>query len=325
MSPQHLTAVCPVCSERDFRIKYEKIKGVDTNRYNLIVCSGCGFGTVSPLPFTEALTHFYSAGYESRTKTNIYGHKNKEDFIQTNKSDIEDNLTLLSMLEPYRTVSHKRLLDVGCGHGFMCYAARLLGFDATGIDLDSDARRIGSAHLGVNIISGSIADIERRDFDVVTEIMTLEHVLNPAGHISEIRDKMNIGGLYLGSVPNFGGIYSRLRGRRWYHLIPPEHVNYFTIPSLRRLLQNCGFSVLYIGTIPLYAAPTICFGVRSRLNRLIAKQGNMVTKGLLTGLYRVLTLIKRYAVYKPLNFLILTLGLPGNGIFWIVRKDHEKK
>src|SRR3989344_3627980 len=113
MSLQYPTAACPVCSGSDFRIKYEKIKGVDGGRYDLVVCVGCGFGTVFPMPSTEKLTHFYSAGYESRTKTNIYDHAGKEDFIKTNKSDIEDNLALLSLLCPYRTASPARLLDVG--------------------------------------------------------------------------------------------------------------------------------------------------------------------------------------------------------------------
>lgn len=316
--------VCPVCSGNNFRIKYVGIKGVDYKQYDFIVCTACGFGTISPMPSNEELTDFYSANYESRTKTNIYHHVSGSDFIETNKSVIEDNLTLLSLIKPYRTAEQKRLLDVGCGHGFMCYAAKLCGFDATGVDLDSDAKRIGGVHLGVKIISGTIADVVQHDFDVVTEIMTLEHVLEPAKHVALIKERLRDMGLYVGSVPNIGGIYSRLRGRNWYHLVPPEHINYFNTKTLTRFLQNAGFDVLFVGTIPLYAAPTICFGVRSRLNELIAKQKNSLIKKALTVLYRTLTLLKRYAVYKPLNFLILTFKLPGNGIFWVARKKSGR-
>lgn len=311
---------CPVCSENDFRIKYGGIKGVDGKRYDLIVCNACNFGTVFPMPSVDELTDFYSANYESRTKVNIYDHANKEDFIETNKSEVEDNLTLLSLVDSYRTSNHKRLLDVGCGHGFMCYAAKLHGFDAVGVDLDSDAKRIGTVHLGVEIISGSVADVVQRDFDIVTEIMTLEHVREPRQHIAEIRERLRDGGLYVGSVPNIGGIYARLRGRSWYHIVPPEHLNYFNTTTLNQFLQNTGFEVLYIGTILLYAAPTVCFGIRSRLNELIAKQKNGLIKSMLIGLYRILTLLKRWVIYKPLNFIVLTFRLSGNGIFWIARK-----
>lgn len=321
MRPPPLAVRCPVCSGNEFRIKYEGLKGVDGKRYDFVVCTACGFGTISPLPSNEELTNFYSANYESRTKTNIYHHVSPHDFIETNKSDIEDNLTLLSLVEPYRTPEHQRLLDVGCGHGFMCYAATLRGFDATGVDLDSDAKRMGEAHLGVEIVTGSIADVAERDFDIVTEIMTLEHVLDPDRHVAEVKERLRDGGLYAGSVPNIGGVYALLRGRNWYHLVPPEHLNYFNTTTLTRFLQNAGFEILYIGTIPLYAAPTICFGVRSRLNELIARQKDGPIKKMLTVFYRTLTLLKRYAVYKPLNFIILTFKLPGNGIFWVARKN----
>lgn len=314
---------CPVCSGNDFLVKYEGIKGVDSRRYDVIVCVACGFCTVSPMPSSEELTNFYSADYESRTKVNIYDHVSKSDFIETNKSDIEDNLKLLSLIETHRTNKQKKLLDVGSGHGLLCYAAKLRGFDAVGVDYDADAKRIGAAHLGVKIISGSIADVAQHDFDIVTEIMTLEHVHEPDKHVAEIRERMNNGGLYVGSVPNIGGIYSQLRGRNWYHFIPPEHINYFNTKTLKQFLQNARFDVLYIGTIPLYAAPTICFGVRSRLNELIARQKNTLAKKILITLYRTLTLLKRYAVYKPLNFFILTFKLQGNGIFWVARKKSN--
>lgn len=319
MGKSPLAVRCPVCSESDFHVRYEGIRGVDDKRYDFIVCTTCGFGTISPPPSASELTDFYSANYESRTKVNIYDHVSAHDFIETNKSDIEDNFTLLSLIEPYRTAEQKRLLDVGCGHGFMCYAAKLRGLTATGVDLDSDAKRIGETHLGVKIISGTIADVAEHHFDLVTEIMTLEHVLEPAKHVALIKERLDDSGLYAGSVPNIDGVYARLRGRNWYHLAPPEHLNYFSTKTLKQFLQNAGFDILYIGTIPLYAAPTICFGVRSRLNELIARQKNALAKRMLTVLYRMFTLLKRYAVYKPLNFLILAFKIPGNGIFWVAR------
>lgn len=314
---------CPVCSGTDFQIKYCGLEGVNGKRYDLITCVTCDFSTVSPMPSAEELANFYSCSYTSRTKTNIYDHLSAKDFIDTNKSVIEDNLTLLSLIDPYRHPGQTRLLDVGCGHGFMCYAATLRGHDALGVDYDADAKRIGEAHLGVKIINGTIADVAEHHFDMVTEIMTLEHVLEPAKHVALIKERLDDSGLYAGSVPNIDGVYARLRGRNWYHLVPPEHLNYFNTKTLKQFLQNAGFEVLYIGTIPLYAAPTICFGVRSRLNELIARQKNALVKRMLTVLYRMLTLLKRYAVYKPINFLILAFKIPGNSIFWVARKKAQ--
>lgn len=321
MKQPHLVVSCPVCSGNDFQITYAEVTGVDGKLYDFVVCAACGFGAISPLPSARGLADFYSAGHTSRTRTNIYDHENTEDFIKTNKSVIEDNLTLLSLIDPYRAPAQTRLLDVGCGHGFMCYAAKLRGLDALGVDFDMDAKRVGASHLGVEIITGSIADVHRCDFDIVTEVMTLEHVREPREHVAEVYKRLRDGGLYAGSVPNATGVFARLQGRRWYHLIPPEHLNYFGEKTLARFLRNAGFEVLCIGTIPLYAAPTVCFGVRSRLNELIAGQKNKPIKSALISLYRALTLLKRYLLYKPLNSLILAFNLPGNGIFWVARKS----
>jgi len=68
--------------------------------------------------------------------------------------------------------------------------------------------------------------------------MTLEHVRHPSEHVSQVRAHLRDDGLYVGSVPNRGGLYARLRGRQWYHLIPPEHLNYFDEQTLRRFLDT---------------------------------------------------------------------------------------
>lgn len=313
-----MSSPCPACGGREFHVKYANLVGVDGAHYDVMVCAACSFGTISPMPSQAQLEKFYSSRYESRTKANIYAHTSTDDFLKTNQSDIEDNHTLLSYLAPY--APGRRLLDVGCGHGLMCYAAGREGYDALGVDYDADAKRLGERHLGVRLMRGSVTDVGERDFDVVTEIMSLEHVREPLYHISLIKERLRDCGLYAGSVPNFGGIYARLRGRNWYHLIPPEHINYFSERTLRIFLKRAGFEPLFVGTIPLYAAPTFSFGIRGRLNAVINKQQHPWAKKALLALYGALTLLKRYALYKPLNFIIMRFKLPGNGIFWVARK-----
>ena len=127
-------------------------------------------------------------------------------------------------------------------------------------------------------------------------------------------------GIYAGSVPNMGGWYAKLRGKNWYNIVPPEHVNYFNNNNLRMMLERNGFKILFLGTIPRYASPSINFGIRKKLNNIISRVRSELLKRVLLRFYRLLTIIKRIFVYKLLNFIIIKFHLGGNGIFWVVQK-----
>ena len=52
-------------------------------------------------------------------------------------------------------------------------------------------------------------------------------------------------------VPNFGGINRRVMGAKWCGFRYPDHVNYFTVTSLRRLAADCGLNVRLLNPIRL--------------------------------------------------------------------------
>lgn len=214
-----------------------------------------------------------------------------------------------------------RLLDIGCGYGQMVYAASLVGgYTAKGIDLGSESIAYGKDKLGLDLEIGTVYDIKDR-FDLVTQWMVLEHTLEPDDQVKAIRDCLDEYGIYAGSVPNMGGWYAKLRGKNWYNIVPPEHVNYFNNNNLRMMLERNGFEILFLGTIPRYASPSINFGIRKKLNKIISGVRSELLKSFLLRFYRLLTIIKRFFVYKLLNFIIMKFHLGGNGIFWVVRKN----
>ena len=102
------------------------------------------------------------------------------------------------------------------------------GYSAKGIDLDSESITYGKDKLGLDLEIGTVYDIKDR-FDLVTQWMVLEHTLEPGDQVKAIRDCLNNYGIYAGSVPNMGGWYAKLRGKNWYNIVPPEHINYFNI------------------------------------------------------------------------------------------------
>ena len=314
---------CPCCHKDNFREKYSNILGEDEKIYKIIECKFCRFATLSPMPTEQDLTLFYTTGYSGRNTTNILEFDNPEDFLLTNKSVFEDMNARLLDIEIITNISNRggrRLLDIGCGYGHGVYCANSRGYIAEGIDLNSESVTYGVKKLGLNLWIGSANNVKDK-FDVVTQWMVLEHTLRPDEQVQAIYNCLNDKGVYAGSVPNIGGYYAKLKGRNWYNIVPPEHINYFNHSNLRIILERSGFDILFLGTISRYASPSINFGIRTKLNNIISKTKNVMFKKILLGFYRFLTIVKRIFVYRLLNFIIVKFKLGGNGIFWVVQKN----
>lgn len=310
---------CIICDHTSFKIKYPDQMGLDGKKYDIYECETCKYVTIFPIPSEAELCEFYSISYENTVKNNIYEYKNAEDFISTTKSVVEDTHVRLREIEKFTTPAHQKLLDVGCGYGLSVLASQERGYIASGIDLDQARIALGKKYLDVTIQHLTLNQCDET-YDIITEWQVLEHVLNPDTHVEDIYNKLNTNGLFSGSCPNINGIYAEFKKQHWNMIIPPEHINYFNESTLAKLLTKKGFHVLFIGTIPMYSTPNICFGIRSKVHQLIAHTKSVFLKKNLLVLYRLLTLLKRHCFFKPLNFIIMKLHLGGNSLFWIAQK-----
>jgi ubiquinone/menaquinone biosynthesis C-methylase UbiE len=80
-------------------------------------------------------------------------------------------------------------------------------------------------------------------FDVVTMFDVLEHVFCPRTFLAEARRLLAPIGRLVIETPNMAGLMPRLMGAGHPWVRPPEHLTYFTPPTLRRLLEQGGFLV----------------------------------------------------------------------------------
>lgn len=74
-----------------------------------------------------------------------------------------------------------RLLDVGCGTGALVRAARDLGTEAVGVELDPEMAALAGARLGTEVTVAGLPDLPFADdgFDTVTASFVLNHVEDP--------------------------------------------------------------------------------------------------------------------------------------------------
>ncbi len=176
-----------------------------------------------------------------------------------------------------------RILDVGCGPGWVAAELRRRGHHVTGVDVVADEE------IGARTDRFFVADVERGipdevgdGFDVVIAADVIEHVRNPDELLADLAGRMDPAGTIIASVPNFAHWYPRLRtvtGLFDYDqrgILDRTHVRFFTRRSFRRALANTGL----VTTAESYAGlPLDVLGVDGALGSVIAA-GDRVARGI---------------------------------------------
>jgi 2-polyprenyl-3-methyl-5-hydroxy-6-metoxy-1,4-benzoquinol methylase len=226
MSP--LARPCPLCGTRETRPVL--VKG----HLHLVRCRSCDLVFASPLPPEGSDAYYDQLGrpyYLSPDK--LAG-----DYASVR---FERELALFRRHCPRGDV-----LDVGCSTGAFLFqlAARFPGaYRGTGIEVSTAAIE-HARRQGVDVVDASLLehDFGPRRFHAVTFWAVLEHLADPAAFVRRATGLLAPGGRCFVLVPNFRALAVRLLGARYRYLLP-QHVNYFTADTLRRLLTDAGLAV----------------------------------------------------------------------------------
>ncbi len=143
------------------------------------------------------------------------------------------------------------ILDLGCGDG-----SQLDGlapdFVPYGIEISTNAARRGDARLrarGGRVVNAAclegLRSFPSQYFTAASLRSYLEHELRPAEVLRELHRVLGAGGIAIVKVPNFGSLNRRIMGRRWCGFRYPDHLNYFTPKTLRRMARAQGFETAF--------------------------------------------------------------------------------
>ncbi len=94
-----------------------------------------------------------------------------------------------------------RVLDVGCGGGFLSNALALTGHQVTGVDASETSLAVAARHDSTRTVRYVLADARRlpfpdASFDVVCAMDFLEHIDEPAAAIAEAARVLAPGGVF---------------------------------------------------------------------------------------------------------------------------------
>jgi 2-polyprenyl-3-methyl-5-hydroxy-6-metoxy-1,4-benzoquinol methylase len=154
-----------------------------------------------------------------------------------------------------RVGAGERVLDVGCAEGRFTALLADAGADVVGIDVaEEPLRRVRARHPGLDVRLVPDAgpwDLDDASFDVVWAGEVLEHVLDTAAWLSEVRRVLRSGGSLLVSTPDNGPLtLARLAlSRRVFaaHFDPRgDHLRFYGRDTLTRLIGEFGFEAIRV-------------------------------------------------------------------------------
>lgn len=157
----------------------------------------------------------------------------------------------------FKIKPESNILDIGCGVGLLgAYLKERYCANVTGVEIIKENCEIARHHLdSVHNCDVATAEITqfKNHYDVVMFSDSLEHMIEPEKVLNFIKPLLSPFGRVLISIPNvrnFRVTFPLLFKDEWRYeeegLLDYTHLRFFTEKSMRRMLEDCGYSVTKI-------------------------------------------------------------------------------
>jgi len=175
-----------------------------------------------------------------------------------------------------------RLLEIGCGEGWLLEAARRVGFDPVGIEPHAGRAAAARARARARVIESLFEEVDAQAtdlgrFDVVFHIDLLAHFPDPAGALVRMRELLAPGGAVVCEVGLLGGV-----DPRWYAAVGglgmPQHRWFYSEEALDRLFAGAALRIVHrrrFGLAPLMLGLT---PPRAAVQLLARAAGGLVSR-----------------------------------------------
>ena len=196
--------------------------------YNLYKCAKCGMVFVSPLPEIIERQELY--------RESMIDYKNKSH----PKSRHYRTVSIIKKL-----ISSGKILELGASYGMVLKMLVEAGYDASGIEPDRKAAESAQS-MGIDVRQGMpekvVAESDFGKYDLVVADNVMEHVPEVQSLAYLTARLLRPGGIMLVIVPNLYD-WRRFLIPQWGYKCfwhPIEHINYFSVNTLKQLFKNSG-------------------------------------------------------------------------------------
>jgi len=235
VEPAVTNVPCNLCGADDAEVLFEA--GVAQHN-QIVACRKCGLMYSNPRirPADQDLVKDYDPNLTGDPEAYDPGRFDKE---RVQVRDYADTREYLKKLYPHRG----KLIELGCGVGFLLKAFADDGWDVTGIEPDRGfceyiEKKQGLKALPTILETSGIPD---NSVDVVVFLHVIEHVPDPLATLETIFRVLKPGGHLVLETPRYDSLMFKLLGKRERSLSCDGHIYFFTTDTLRKLTEKAGF------------------------------------------------------------------------------------
>lgn len=232
---------CPLCRADNFSVRYPaQLEGAEDAfhylteapcHYQVVVCNQCGMTYSNPIFSEERIIELY--------------RNCRIDEAEGGSEESAIRVNMRRYLERLRADSGKqsgRLLDIGCGLGYLLAEAQALGYDAIGVDPSEQAVAHAQARFGKD--SAICAAYSRelfppQSFDLITLVHVIDHVVDPRELLDLMHYHLKPGGYAFIATHNIESMLAKFTGKGFIAW-SIQHVSYFTPKTLQDMVRRSG-------------------------------------------------------------------------------------
>ncbi|MBE9039219.1 class I SAM-dependent methyltransferase [Oscillatoriales cyanobacterium LEGE 11467] len=256
MKTQIDTSAHPICPISGVQMKPwllvpgDWLRATD-NPFQLYWCEESQYGCLYPRPSASEIAHLYDyEGYY--THTTASRELDERSFLERLclhiawRLDRGSDLTADWFARHFGSTSQE-VCEVGCGNGKLLGQLQAAGHTVIGVEPDAEARRLAMQNRGLQVFPGTAesmpAQVQSKRYDVVIMAHVLEHTLNPLLALENVMDLLKPNGKLVLETPNNAAVGLGWSGVTWFCLRVPEHLHFFTQPSLSAICEQVGLQV----------------------------------------------------------------------------------
>lgn len=255
---------CSLCGSNDKELegKAKDYYNHFSGEFSYYKCKECGFVFTNPRPIEKHISKFYpdDAGYLTPKEVKKIPTKSIKclnlyfNYLPSSKIKkiisypwLSIRLRKLKIQSFPNFVTNGKLLDIGASYGDYLFKMKSLGWKTKGIELNQNSVNYATNKLGLDVENILIEEYTPDEkFDVINMGMVMEHILLPNDVTRKVISLLKDKGTFIFSIPNYGGLESKIFRKYWYSLHVPMHLNHFTPKTVSRLLNNNGFKNIKI-------------------------------------------------------------------------------
>lgn len=228
---------CKICRKRaDFitSVIFDCVVGiVDKYVQNIFICNNCGFIFTNSYIDYELISNYYRK--VSKYEGDGFGKVDESKELMTKRQ-----FAFISN----SGISYETVLDIGASTGFNLKTFKDNGKKVSGVEPSARNKKTAKILYGIDLFNGMYNEFykknEDKKFDLIFMSHVLEHTFEPCEIIKKICSQ-NRKYLYV-EVPSFEMQTSAEPFGCFFY----EHVNHFTVNSLKYLLEMHGYSAVKI-------------------------------------------------------------------------------